>query len=309
MEQSSATSPETFPATEAREPRLNTAPERIADRVGFVDPVAQPRARWIRNQLGSGRAKELLSGSWLGHAAHPLLTDVVIGCWSSATILDLAGGKQSERAIRILTATGLAAAAPTVASGWSDWADTSVHAEVRRVGVVHALTNASAVALYATSLGARRDSRLKAALLRLAGAGLLSFGGYLGGHLAHARGVGVDQTAFEHGPTEWTPVLAADELQDDALTPATADGVRLLLARVEGRWVAMSDRCTHRGGALHEGELEDGCVTCPLHGSVFRLADGSVVSGPATSPQPVYDVRLLDGQVEVRAARPPLTAS
>ncbi len=309
MEQSSATSPEAFPAVEPREPRLNTAPRRLADQLGFVDPVAKPLARLIRNKLGSGTAKELLSGSWLGHPLHPLLTDVVIGCWSSATILDLVGGRRSERATRILTVAGLAAAGPTVASGWSDWADTSVHPEVRRVGVVHALTNATGVGLYATSLGAGRDSRLKGALLRLAGAGLLGFGGYLGGHLAHARGVGVDQTAFEHGPTDWTPVLAADELQEDGLTPATADGVRLLLARTDGRLVAMSDRCSHRGGALHEGELANGCVTCPLHGSVFRLADGSVLSGPATSPQPVYDVRLLDGQVEVRAARPPLTAS
>ena len=307
--ESSATAHETFPAAEPREPRLNTAPRYVADRLGFVDPVAQPLARLIRNQLGSGPVKALLSGSSLGHALHPLLTDVVIGCWSSATILDLTAGRQSERATRILTATGLAAAAPTVASGWSDWADTSVDTEVRRVGVVHALTNASAVALYATSIAAGRDSRLKAALLRLAGAGLLCFGGFLGGHLAHARGVGVDQTVFEHGPTDWTPVLAADELQDGGLTPATTDGVRLLLARTEGRLVAMSDRCTHRGGALHEGELENGCVTCPLHGSVFRLADGSVVSGPATSPQPVYDVRVRDDQVEVRAARAPLTAS
>ena len=309
MEQSSASSPETYPAVEPQEPRLNVVPERMADRLGFLDPVAQPLARLIRNKLGSGRAKELLSGRWLGHPLHPSLTDVVIGCWASATILDLVAGRQSEKAARILTATGIAAAGPTVASGWSDWADTSVHAEVRRVGVIHALTNATAIGLYATSLGAGRHSRPKGALLRLAGAGLLGFGGYLGGHLAHARGVGVDQTAFEHGPTEWTPVLAADELQEGGLTPATADGVRLLLARADGRLVAMSDRCTHRGGALHEGELEDGCVTCPLHGSVFRLADGSVVSGPATSPQPIYDVRLLDGQVEVRAVRAPLTAS
>ena len=79
----------------------------------------------------------------------------------------------------------------------------------------------------------------------------------------------------------------------------------ILLAREDGRIFALSDRCSHRGGPLHQGAVEDGCVTCPWHGSTFRLDDGSVVKGPATTPQPVYDVRLRDGKVEVRAHAAP----
>jgi nitrite reductase/ring-hydroxylating ferredoxin subunit len=64
---------------------------------------------------------------------------------------------------------------------------------------------------------------------------------------------------------------------------------------------ALADRCAHRGGVLHEGELVDGCVECPLHGSRFRLDDGSVERGPSAYPQPAYEVRVQDGRIAVRA--------
>jgi nitrite reductase/ring-hydroxylating ferredoxin subunit len=71
---------------------------------------------------------------------------------------------------------------------------------------------------------------------------------------------------------------------------------------VRGRVHALADRCAHRGGALHEGELAGDCVECPLHGSLFRLEDGSVERGPSAYPQPVYDVRVQGGRIAVRAA-------
>jgi nitrite reductase/ring-hydroxylating ferredoxin subunit len=53
-------------------------------------------------------------------------------------------------------------------------------------------------------------------------------------------------------------------------------------------------------GPLSDGDLSDGCITCPWHGSIFRLADGSVARGPATAPQPVFDTRTRDGILQVR---------
>jgi len=78
-----------------------------------------------------------------------------------------------------------------------------------------------------------------------------------------------------------------------------------LLARDGGVMVAIGATCSHQGGPLGEGTFEEGCVTCPWHGSVFRLADGRVERGPASVPQPRYAVRVLDGRVEVRRERPP----
>jgi nitrite reductase/ring-hydroxylating ferredoxin subunit len=67
----------------------------------------------------------------------------------------------------------------------------------------------------------------------------------------------------------------------------------------------LSDHCAHLGGPLHQGRIVtdqgDLCVTCPWHGSTFRLADGSVVHGPATARQPAFETRVTDsGSVQVR---------
>ena len=78
-----------------------------------------------------------------------------------------------------------------------------------------------------------------------------------------------------------------------------ADGLAVLLVRKGDRVHALADRCSHRGCSLHKGTLNDGTVTCPCHGSTFRL-DGSIVKGPATSPQPSFDVRLSAGKVEIK---------
>ena len=77
----------------------------------------------------------------------------------------------------------------------------------------------------------------------------------------------------------------------------------MLLVRKEGRLYGLIDRCSHRGCSLHEGELKGDAVVCPCHGSTFRL-NGSIVKGPATSPQPPLQMRVESGKVEVKAAKP-----
>ena len=110
---------------------------------------------------------------------------------------------------------------------------------------------------------------------------LLGAGGWLGGHLSYAQGVGVDNTVFDEGPDDWTATGLRDgDLQADRPRCVTAAGVPVLVVRSGGELRALHNRCTHRGGSLAEGEVSDGTVTCPLHGSVFALADGSVERGP-----------------------------
>ncbi len=294
--------PQTWAAADPREP----AAHRIVEKIGKLeqlDPLAERAADTVGRLLGPGALKDLLSGTFLGHALHPVLTDVPIGTWTSAAILDLLGGEDSEKAADLLIGMGLAAALPTAASGWSDWADTTQSSEtVRRAGLVHALANATAIGLYTASLAARvSGARGSGRLLGLAGAGVLGMGGYLGGHLAHAKGVGVNETAFEHVPSDWTATVDEAEVEEGRPVAADAGGVAVMVVRHQGRIYSVSDRCSHRGGPLHEGSVEDGCVTCPWHGSVFRLEDGSVDRGPASAPQPAHDVRVREGKVEVRA--------
>jgi nitrite reductase/ring-hydroxylating ferredoxin subunit len=167
---------------------------------------------------------------------------------------------------------------------------------------VHAVANVAALGLYTASWAARRrDDHGRGVALGLAGIGALTVGGHLGGHLSYSKGVGVDNTAFESGPDDWTDVLDDSALGEGALQAVEAGGEAIVLARLRGQVYALANTCAHRSGSLADGELKGDCVECPLHGSLFRLADGSVEQGPAAYPQPVYDVRVENGRIAVKA--------
>ena len=294
----------TWTAPSPSEPAAHAVVEKL-EQASAIDTIAEPVAKSVRRTIPAGAVKDVLSGKPLGHALHPLLTDVVIGTWTSATILDLIGGAQSRAAADRLIGVGIAASLPTAVSGATDWADTTVSsAPVRRVGAVHAALNVGALALYGASLAARRSgAHGRGVLLGLAGAGVLGASGHLGGHLSYVRGVGVSQTAFAEPLEDWTPACLAAEVREGEPFVAQVEGQEILLLRQEGTIHALADRCTHRGGPLHEGTVEDGCVTCPWHFSRFRLRDGSVERGPATSPQPTYDVREAGDRIEAPRRR------
>jgi nitrite reductase/ring-hydroxylating ferredoxin subunit len=95
-------------------------------------------------------------------------------------------------------------------------------------------------------------------------------------------------------------VLADDELPAAETRCVDVAGTPVLLARSGGEVRALSNHCAHRGGPLHEGELGEDTITCPWHGSEFALANGSLVRGPSTYPQPAWDARVRSGRIEVR---------
>ena len=247
--------------------------ETIAERIEHfdaLDPVAEPLQKGVRTLVPQeSELKDLLSGTWLGHPLHPPLTDVVVGAWTSALLLDLLGGDHAEEAADRLVAAGVLAAIPTAAAGLSDWAE--LRGGSRRVGSVHAIGNTTALLLHTFSWTTRkRGDRKRGLALSALGYAVATFSAWLGGHLSFAQGVGVNQTAFEDAPGEWTPVLDEAELEERKLAGATADGVEVLLVRSRERLYAIADRCSHRGCSLQEGKLnDDDTVTCPCHGSTF----------------------------------------
>lgn len=287
---------------------INASLENVIGRVEraeFLDAPANMLADLVGERLKPGPIKNLLSGTGTGHPAHPILILLPLGSWASAFFLDLVGGRDAgtATAARSLIVIGNLTALPTALTGLSDWADTQ--GAERRVGLVHAVLNVTALGLFTTSAVARRANARGAGVLTAAlGMGIVSASGWLGGHLAYARGVGTDTTAFEVAPTDWTDVAAVEDVSDKPVR-VDAGGVPVLLIRHGGELRALSDRCTHRGGPLHEGTIEDGCVECPWHGSRFRLTDGQIARGPATRPQRAFEVRTLDGRVQVRPVPDP----
>ena len=263
-----------------------------------LDGIGKAAGKQVRS-LVKQPVKDALAGTWLGHALHPMLTDVVIGTFLSTTLLDVVGGDEDGEAGAKLISIGIAAYLPTALSGVNDWADTEPTDDgIRRAGLVHAWSNATALALYALSLKARRNgNRGRARALSVAGASALGAAGFLGGHLTFAKGVGPDQTVFDPGPDEWTD---AGEAPDGTPTRVVVDDTPVLLVRADGSLYALHDRCSHRGCSLADGELDGLEVVCACHGSRFDLRDGSVKQGPATAPQPAFETREREGRIEIR---------
>jgi nitrite reductase/ring-hydroxylating ferredoxin subunit/uncharacterized membrane protein len=274
------------------------------ERLSVLDRPAALLQRGVRKLVPHGALKDGLSGTWLGHPLHPALTDVVIGSWTSALLLDLTGGERSRPAAKTLLGAGILASLPTAAAGASDWAE--LRGGSRRTGLVHALGNSTALLLQISSWRARRrGDHASGVALSTAAMGVASFSAFLGGHLSYVRGVGVNETAFEDFPDAWMHVTDESLLEDGQPIRRLANGSAVMLVRYRGKIHAIADRCSHRGCSLSEGEVANDSVTCPCHGSRFGL-DGTLLGGPAIAPQPVLEVRVRDGGVEVR--RPPADA-
>ncbi len=268
----------------------NSALDAVADRL--AGPVATRRRP-------SG-AKGLLTGTWLGHAFHPVLTDFADGSWMACSFLDLFGPRGAAPAAQRLVGFGLVAAVPTALTGLAEWSDTE--GNERRVGLLHLGTSTAAFALYGCSYLARRRHKHSAGvLLGVLGGVVAILDGYVGGHLTLALGVGVGHTAFWSGPAEWTEAVAVDALPEDTPTRAYVAGSGVVLVRRGDDVFAMVNRCTYRGGELHEGQLHGDAIVCPRHGCSFRLRDGAVLAGPASLPQTVLGVRVEQGRVKVKA--------
>jgi len=275
-----------------------------------LDTVADTMQSAVNGLFQSGgaagqRVKNVLHGVWLGHPLHPALTDVPVGAWTTAAVLDALEavghndlGPGADAAIGL----GLAGSAAAAVSGLTDWAATDGPA--RRQGLVHGWLNGGVTLLYITSLVLRRNGRRPAGRgVALAAYAIANVSAYIGGHLISSEKIGVDH-APEHSPSDhYTPVMAETDLPENTPKRAEVDGVPLVLVRREGHVYALAETCAHLGGPLSEGSLEGASIRCPWHGSRFSLQDGRVLDGPSTWDQPCFAARINDGHVEVRGER------
>ena len=273
--------------------------ERLSEQI-------QPLVRDAFKSAGPvGReVKNILHGTWLGHPLHPALTAVPLGAWTAALALDamesISGRKELGAGADAAIAIGLVGAAGAAVTGLTDWSE--INGRARKVGLLHGLLNVGATALYTTSLVLRRKHKRNAGIgFAMLGYAVSNASAYLGGHLVFGEQIGVNHAAAQEMPKEFVPVLADAELREGEMKRVEAGGVPVLLVRREGAVCALAHTCSHLGGPLSEGKLEGDVVQCPWHGSRFNVRDGSVVDGPATFPQPCFEARVHEGQIEVRS--------
>ncbi len=285
--------------------------KRIADWLDqqeWLQPAAESLQSAIRSAYQAGgptgqQIKNFLHGTWLGHPLHAVLTDVPVGAWTAAAALDtveaLTGRRDLAPGADLAVAVGAAGAASAALAGLTDWEH--LRSRSGRLGFVHATLNTTALLLYLGSLTCRgRGARAGGRTLAYLGYGVMAASAWLGGELVYGLQIGVDHAAGEKLPDHFVPALAAADLADDQLRRVEIEGTPVLLVRRSGVVYALSDTCAHLGCSLAEGRLEDDSVVCGCHGSRYRLDDGRVLDGPATFDQPSYDVRVRQGQIEVR---------
>lgn len=312
-------------ATQTTEPATGPPPTTTrlvtwhGDVVAWVDRLGWLRSLndWLTAELAPVReryqdnlALELMHGGrWVGHPLHPALSDLPVGLWTGATLLDLTDHSPPPEAgvdaAGLLSAAGILGACAAALTGLSDW--TVSNEQDRRVGLFHGLLNTVAVGLQCASLGTRMAGHRSTA--RALGAASLAVTGaaaYIGGHLVFTKGVMVNRVGWATGPRRWARALAEADLPDETPVAVEAEGRQVMLYRYRGRLYALDNVCSHAGGLLSRGTLTDLTVTCPLHGSRFDLADGCVRRGPASQPQPVLRTRIRNGWIEVRAGQPAL---
>ena len=229
---------------------------------------------------------------------HPMLTDLPIGCWTSAFVLDIVGGKKSRPAAQLLVGLGVLSALPTAASGAADWSDTGgraarrVSSTRRRTPPLSCCTRGRGKPVVRTGTCAASPSASSAPPRRRSAVSRRSF--------ARTRG----HRRRPHGLRPRPVRLGADHRGSERLDRSTPGrGRRRSRAPppTDNRILAVGATCPHRGAPLEEGTFDADTVTCPWHGSCFALADGALLRGPSAMPLPRYETRVKNGTVEVRA--------
>ena len=243
-----------------------------------------------------------------GHPIHPALIPFPIAFLVATALFD-AGAWASARpawaevASYLLPAgllTGAAAAVPGVLDFLKRVPPES---SGRKRAARHGLVNAGALAVFFTAWWLRPESGAAAGHtgLELAGAMALGYSGWLGGVLVSRNMISVDHRHANAG--KWKEerhtvprgkplvVASADELEENQMKLLIVNGFRIALARTNGKYTAIQDGCTHRGGSLADGVCIDGVVQCLWHGSQFDMATGEVRCGPAKRKIKVYELR------------------
>lgn len=272
----------------------------------WLDSVAKPVEKTVEKAFPgeTGRAvKDALHGRWLGHPLHPVLTDIPIGAWMMAQVFDgLAAARHTrayDNAARVCITTGLLGAVGAAVTGLADWSETG--RDSRRIGFIHGMINVAATGLFLTSALLRRRRKTPAAVAASStGFAVAMAGAYLGGTLVYQRQIGPHHALDWNAPDRFTRAIRVSDVPEGTKTKVRVGDVDVVVGRDQGKLFALAERCAHQGGPLSEGDLKDGAIVCPWHGSTFCVESGELVHGPSVYDQPSYETRERDGFVEVR---------
>ena len=92
-------------------------------------------------------------------------------------------------------------------------------------------------------------------------------------------------------------VCSVDMVPVESMKQFYLSDLEILVVNFGGNFFCLDGRCTHAGAPLGEGTLTGEVLTCPWHGSQFKVTDGSVLRGPTEKPLKVYPSTVNNGSV------------
>lgn len=99
---------------------------------------------------------------------------------------------------------------------------------------------------------------------------------------------------------EFTRFCQVSELPPGSKKAAKINNTWVLVCHTDGKILAVSNVCSHQVKPLLPGRVRNCQITCPVHGAKFDLNTGAALNLPATQPIPTYEVREVDGWLEVK---------
>ena len=265
-------------------------------------PFGDFNHRWLSALFHPIRpVQSFLNGTWLGHPVHSAVTDVPVGAMTVSIVADLISQHVVADIAMVIGILAMVAAAVT---GLADY--TEVDGNARNRATVHGTIMVITLLVYLLSLAIRSGNptdRLLPVVLAVIGYLLLTLGAAIGGDLVYVIGTHVNRHAWRGAGAKWIALDLGSlpDIPEGGPTKLRAGINDLVVVRQGDRILALHAQCAHAGGPLPEGEIVDGQIQCPWHGSRFRLDNGHVSRNPAMYDQPAYDVRRADaGGWEVR---------
>lgn len=266
--------------------------------------------------------KNLLLGKPLRAPLHPAVVHLPIALFPLSLLLDVGSWIFPDADLPLVAAAyyciyaGIATGVIAGVLGFIDFTEIRRDHPAKRTATLHMVLNLIALGLYALSAGMRMNQLEEPStpvlpmVISLVALGVLSYSGYLGGHLVYSDGVGVgrhrrkprlpDATiAAPRGAGVMVPVADASALGESATLRVNLNGTVVAVARHDGQVYAFQEYCTHRYGPLSEGALKDCEVICPWHNSRFDLRTGKVTGGPAKVDLKTFRAQERDGQIWV----------
>lgn len=252
---------------------------------------------------------------------HPALVHLPIALLPLSAVLDVAswiataGNPIWVRGAFIAIVAGIVTGLLAGVVGMVDYTDIRDDHPAKKVATLHMVLNLVALGLFGMGAGLRYgdlDAGKTATLpfvVSLVALAVLSYSGYLGGHLVYADGVGVgrhrrrtplpEKTIVTRPKEPKVAVADVSALVERGTLRVQVDGVVMTIARVEGKLHAFQEFCTHRFGPLSEGELRGCEVVCPWHNSRFDVRTGKVMHGPAKVDLRTFEVESREGRIWV----------